>query len=232
MRHKNDFAIVRLLEKGIAVARRQSAANGRAPASDVNRQRRQARALLAQVLQADTDNIRAWMWLSTVVDSLAEQKLCLKRLLALDPGNKQAQAALARLDGDRSPPRLERFPNRSHTKPADQLPHLPARPAPERLGGSALPDCPFCRRPVSATGTRCPHCRLPLAMNCPHCGQGMDVEHTACSQCGRIMGNHCHPQKYFARLGKKYLKARRYPDAVKAWQSVAIVNPDFPKLHL
>ena len=231
MYHKNDPAIERLLEKGIAAARQHSAANGGVLAANTNQQRQQARALLAQVLRADPDNVRAWMWLSRVADSPAEQKLCLKALLARDPDNKRALNTLALLNGDRTPPRLKRRPHRSHARPAAKLRRLPTRAAPER-SGSGLPGCPFCRRPVSATGTRCPHCRLPLAMNCPACGQAMDVEYAACDQCGRAMGNYQDPQKYFSRLGQKYLKARCYPDAIKAWESVAVLNPNFPKLHL
>ncbi len=54
-----------------------------------------ARALFEQVLQADDENDRAWVWLSRVAHTPAEQKKLLERALRLNPNNADARAALA-----------------------------------------------------------------------------------------------------------------------------------------
>jgi hypothetical protein len=53
--------------------------------------------LLAQILRAEPDNVRAWLWMSGVVDTDAQRRDCLLRVLALDPENATARAGLARL---------------------------------------------------------------------------------------------------------------------------------------
>ena len=82
MRNKNDPAIERLLERGIVAARRQSTSD------DSAWQRQRARALLARVLQADPGNIRAWTWLSRMVDCPTQRKQCLK--LGYRPGRSHS----------------------------------------------------------------------------------------------------------------------------------------------
>ncbi len=54
-----------------------------------------ARRLFEQVLQADDENDRAWVWLSRVAHSPAEQKKLLERALRINPNNADARAALA-----------------------------------------------------------------------------------------------------------------------------------------
>lgn len=57
----------------------------------------EARALLAQLLQQDSGNEQAWLWLSGAVDNDEERRHCLERVLALNPGNEAARRGLARL---------------------------------------------------------------------------------------------------------------------------------------
>lgn len=71
------------LEQGIAAAKRG--------------QKDKARALFDQVLQADDRNERAWLWMSEVAGTTAEQIACVERALAINPGNSTAQLALKRL---------------------------------------------------------------------------------------------------------------------------------------
>lgn len=60
--------------------------------------REAARLLLRQVVSADPRSESAWMWLASVVDSLAERRACLQNALKLNPNNQRAREALNRLD--------------------------------------------------------------------------------------------------------------------------------------
>jgi hypothetical protein len=55
------------------------------------------RRLLAAVLRDDPHNARAWLWLSSAVDSAEQQRDCLVRVLTIDPRNQSAHTRLARL---------------------------------------------------------------------------------------------------------------------------------------
>ena len=59
--------------------------------------REQARDLLAQLVQQDDKNVTAWLWLSGVVDDLANREVCLQHVLRLDPDNEAARRGLARV---------------------------------------------------------------------------------------------------------------------------------------
>ncbi len=54
--------------------------------------------ILSDILKADRDNARAWLWLSTCVDSTEEKKRCLHETLRLDPNNESAKKALSKLE--------------------------------------------------------------------------------------------------------------------------------------
>jgi hypothetical protein len=56
-----------------------------------------ARRLLKLVLEQDQRNEMAWLWLSGVVDSDAERRICLENVLAINPNNGIAQRGLERL---------------------------------------------------------------------------------------------------------------------------------------
>lgn len=60
-------------------------------------ERTTARRLLEQVITEDDRNEVAWMWLASVVNTLAERRNCLERVLEINPGNQRAQEALERL---------------------------------------------------------------------------------------------------------------------------------------
>ena len=75
--------ITALLNAGIAAAK----SNQRVKAGD----------LLKRAIQQDQNNVRAWLWLSSVVDDLAEQENCLKKILSIDPNHQAAQNGLKAL---------------------------------------------------------------------------------------------------------------------------------------
>ncbi len=55
------------------------------------------RALLADILQADLHNEAAWLWMSSVVDTPAEKRRCLERVLSINPNNQSARRGLSML---------------------------------------------------------------------------------------------------------------------------------------
>jgi hypothetical protein len=87
-----------------------------------------ARALLEGVLAQDDGNELAWIWLAGVVTTAAERRVCLERVLAINPQNEVARRALRQLGG---------------ASPVSAPPASPARSAPraptdDRTSGARL----------------------------------------------------------------------------------------------
>lgn len=61
-----------------------------------------ARRLLEQVVQVDDNNELAWMWLASAVNTVAERRACLERVLQINPKNERATEALRRLESTTS----------------------------------------------------------------------------------------------------------------------------------
>jgi Tol biopolymer transport system component len=57
-----------------------------------------ARAILEQVIEQAPDNELAWIWLASVVETSAERRNCLQKVLAINPKNERARQALSRLE--------------------------------------------------------------------------------------------------------------------------------------
>ncbi len=256
-------SIQALLREGITAAKlaQQKSASADVPsarpirrltAAKVN-QRERARELLLRVTELDEQNILAWLWLSTVVDTPEEKQTCLENVLTLDPNNKHALTGLTRLK--QTAPVPEPTPEESpRTRPPSRptgskyarlKPRALAQPQPspaENVTGVSqaqrarteptTPACPFCRQSISGIDKTCPHCQLPLVMSCPACGTSVDVEQRTCWQCDGAMGNYRQPLNYFARLGAAYQENQRYEAAVKAWQAVETLQPNYPQLQI
>ena len=132
-----------LLKEGIAAAR----------AGQADR----ARACLLPVVQADERNVQAWYWLSRIVDSLEERKICLENVLALDPGHAAVQAELSAL-------RTQRAQVQAPARPVDAF--IPTT-AEECLVSNAavqpLP-CPYCGAQAGPQARRCPACSRTISV--------------------------------------------------------------------
>src|SRR5512139_4243660 len=57
-------------------------------------ERAEAHELLLRVVNADENNVRAWLWLSSVVTTLEDREVCLENVLTLDPANEAARRGL------------------------------------------------------------------------------------------------------------------------------------------
>lgn len=60
----------------------------------------QARDLLSSLLKEDQENIEYWLLMSTVVESQKERVYCLKKVLALDPKNRDARLGMVLFAGE------------------------------------------------------------------------------------------------------------------------------------
>lgn len=80
VRKENRLEVSNLLTHGIAAAKAGK--------------RKEARSLLTAALRQDANNERAWLWLGAVVESPRETLICLRRVLALNPDNRQAQEGI------------------------------------------------------------------------------------------------------------------------------------------
>ena len=84
--------------------------------------RSMARLLLTQAVRQDPDSEMAWLWLGGVLDTPQGRAFCLRKALALNPGNEAARRGLVA---------LEAVP-RSRTLVAQPLPLALPQPAPSR----------------------------------------------------------------------------------------------------
>jgi tetratricopeptide (TPR) repeat protein len=136
----------------------------------------EARELLLRVVQLDEHNEQAWLWLSGVVESLDDRRVCLENVLALNPNNQRAQAGLRWLDQ-----------------------HAPVPPP------APLEHCPHCNAPLPASGEKCPSCKQPVLIVCPHCGDFTEIRKAQCVFCGHFFGDFRQRTKYYVTLATAYL---------------------------
>lgn len=64
----------------------------------------EARTFLLKAVEIDERNEQAWLWLSAVVESVDEQRICLENVLAINPNNERARQGLQMLAQKAAPP--------------------------------------------------------------------------------------------------------------------------------
>lgn len=77
----------------------------------------EARPLLDRVTELDPYNEKAWLWLSGVVDTDDDRRICLENVLTINPANERAKKGLEAINASAPPP------------PAPLAPPPPAAPA-------------------------------------------------------------------------------------------------------
>jgi tetratricopeptide (TPR) repeat protein len=116
----------------------------------------EARQKLMLVVELDEENEQAWLWLSGVVESNADRRVCLENVLTINPTNAAAQKGLRLLDERAAKPRRERCPHCKAELPATgnfcAACHQPI-----------LIACPNCREYVEIVTRKCSHCGFPLS---------------------------------------------------------------------
>mgnify|MGYP005840554017 CR=1 FL=1 len=85
MANRNDNALERQLQSGITAAKAGDKAT--------------ARQLLEAVVARDDGNELAWIWLASVVPTARERRICLEKVLKINPRNERARQALNQLVG-------------------------------------------------------------------------------------------------------------------------------------
>jgi len=161
----NSIEVTELLQRGIAAAK--------------NEQTQDARQILLKVTELDEENEQAWLWLSGVVESFEDRRICLENVLTINPHNGPAQSGLHWLN-QRLPP------------PPDTQ---------ER--------CLRCQAVVPLSGMICPECGQLLIVACPACGEYVDVQDTSCYKCGQAIGNLADGARYHVALAQEYIKHNR-----------------------
>jgi hypothetical protein len=61
-------------------------------------EKERARELLQQATDIDSENEKGWMWLSAVVESDEERRICLENVLYINPNNENATRGLSKLN--------------------------------------------------------------------------------------------------------------------------------------
>jgi rhomboid protease GluP len=118
----------------------------------------EARRLFTEATQENPDDDEAWLELAGVVEGLAEKKAYLDRVLALNPDNVSAKAALALLER-----KLEAKTTAAPVAPPTPDP-LPAHTIAEAETGPL-----YCyRHPKTETSLRCNRCNQPICPKCAH----------------------------------------------------------------
>lgn len=132
------------LEQGIAAAR-------------VNN-KKEARALLKEVVKADETQIEAWLWLYKIVDGFEEKEVCLENVLTLEPDNQFAREELAWVKSEQ-----EKYFGSFYLPEPDPLPKVEAPPpAADYLHKDEFDNellCPYCLALTNRDDRRCPACR-------------------------------------------------------------------------
>jgi tetratricopeptide (TPR) repeat protein len=121
--------------------------------------RAEARALLLRVVDADENNIQAWLWLSDLVTTLEDREVCLQNVLALDPVNEAAQRGLDKVRAEiAATPEIE---------PESALTHVETKSGPETnvafdFSDAELADpllCVYCAHQTREEDRQCPNCK-------------------------------------------------------------------------
>ncbi len=120
-----------------------------------------AEAFFRRAAAIDPERPDIWLELSSVVHSLEEKQRCLERVLALDPSDREATAALAWIR-KKAPELLEQAES-----PASSAPETPEQREVEQDEDIEPEEPVYCaKHPNVETSLRCNRCGKPI---CPQC---------------------------------------------------------------
>jgi hypothetical protein len=119
--------------------------------------------LLVEVIRDDPRHETAWLWMSSVLDSDAERRFCLERVLAINPGNQLARQGLEAL-GAKQAPEPPKTPQESEPLPTTAVTPLERI---IRMQQEATRRCPFCAETIKAEAVVCRFCNRDLIARRP-----------------------------------------------------------------
>jgi hypothetical protein len=119
--------------------------------------------LLVEAIRDDPRHEAAWLWMSSVLDSDAERRFCLERVLAINPGNQLARQGLEALGAKQAPEPLQ-----TPVEP-EPLPTTAVTPLERiiRMQQEATRRCPFCAETIKADAVVCRFCNRDLIARRP-----------------------------------------------------------------
>ncbi|HEY1013602.1 MAG TPA: zinc ribbon domain-containing protein [Herpetosiphonaceae bacterium] len=183
-------------------------------------QRDRARELLTQVITANASNEQAWLWMSSVLDTSAQRRECLLRVLAINPFNEVAQYGLTALDSEAQ----------SAAKPA---PPPPPKPAPAAPQAGALVICPFCSNQTDDSKLDCDSCGENTVLSCPNCEKPIKLWETTRCPCGEGLRHYIFFPDGIDHegLGQRYAMADRWVAAARQWDRALTQGSHVAMLH-
>lgn len=125
-------------------------------------QRAEAYNILLDVIELDRHNEHAWLWLSTVTESLEDQRICLENVLTINPDNTVARDRLAGVAAD-------------GTQRGDVSPNVVV--------------CPQCGAGNRDFVRECGACGYAFFHPCITCGEFNPSDAQTCSQCGSSLAS-------------------------------------------
>lgn len=205
--------------------------------------KRRARELLTQAVQVDPQNEQAWLWLSDTMTDVVFRRICLEKVLAINPANVVARTGLGTLAERPAVPEPQE-PDPPPAPPPD-VDHAPPTPVPNLLRPSNSPPasppappagsaCPWCGTRVSSQIVlMCPACDHPLEFECPDCGESVPLEVRECPHCGRVIGDFARQRPaYLSGLGEAY-RATGLPDkALPVYRYLLEIQPQSALFHV
>lgn len=161
-------------------------------------QREKAHQLLMDILRADEENELAWLWLSGVVKSKDERRICLENVLTLNPDNQIAQKGLAKLGQPTPEPSSEQEADYETEEKVMRREYEPFSPAsailyPERQVQEVRWQEPkvaqkAARAEIKATSTYDDVWSRNVEM-CAYCAHELTFDDTECPQCKRKLNS-------------------------------------------
>lgn len=194
--------IQKLLQEGIEAAKASHQKTSGASPLAQKKQRDKARQLLFQVTILDETNVQAWLWLSSVVDDVADKIACLENVLILEPEHGTAKAAMARLQPQKansfikkiaskpsppvSPPPLSTGPKASDYDLTFSTPPYGTYAPSQGMDTIRAPSFQVESRPApeKLPAEQCPFCYKYIshsAIVCPHCTLPLIMDCPACN---------------------------------------------------
>ena len=131
-------------------------------------QRNLARKLLHEIVEKDTSNESAWLWIAALSEDRDLAFDALKRVLDINPNNRQALNALAlsRLQESARQNRLSATPPAQSAAAGKSATSASAAP-PEPVAEAKAWTCPLCRAASGKVESRCPRCGAIVAITLP-----------------------------------------------------------------
>lgn len=193
----------RLLAEGMAAAK----------AGD----RLRARELLTQVITLNTRNEVAWLWMSSVLETPAQRRDCLVRVLLINPSNEVAQRGIATLD--------------AQSAAGGVTPTPPAKSA--AASSTFHVACPFCQTQVDGTRLDCSACGENLILSCPSCDKPINLWETTRCPCGEGLRHYIFIPEGIDHegLGQRYAMAERWEAAARQWDRALKDGSHVAMLH-